>query len=111
LANRLTCLEQRGGIVKRLAASFVTIDKADEEGRAREHPRVERLDYLEVLWNKTRFENEILGGISRHGQLRRQNQSRTACSKSLVGACDLLKIAAQIPDCRVKLSEADLHPA
>src|SRR5437899_1634798 len=109
-AYRFACLEQGGGIVKRLAASFVAIDEADEQGRAWEYPRMERLDYLEVLWNKARFENQVLRRISRHGQLWGQNHSRTGCGKSLVSACDLLKIAAQIPDCRVELSEADLHP-
>ena len=103
-------LEQSGGIMKRLAASFVSINETDQQGRV-SHARVKLLEDLEVLRDKTRFENQILRRISGDGQLRRQNQLRARSSEALISMDDLLEIAAQIPDSRVNLSKTDLHAA
>src|SRR4029453_346115 len=96
--------------MKRLAASFVSIDETDEQGRV-SHARVKFLENFEVLREKTRFEDQILRWISRDGQLRGQNQLRAGSSKALVSANDFLKIAAQIPDSRGNLSKTNLHAA
>jgi len=53
---------------------------------------------LEILRHETRFENKILRGVSGDREFRGQNQFRTGRGKAFIGARDLLKIAAQIPD-------------
>ncbi len=103
-------LEQSGGIVKRLSASFIAINKTNKQ-RHVPHPRVKLLEDLEILRDETRFEDEVLRRIPRNRQFRRENQLCTGRSETLVSAGDLLEIAAQIPDDRVNLSKANLHAA
>src|SRR5204863_6591683 len=53
----------------------------------------------------------VLRRVSGNGQLGGQYQFGTSSSETLVSADNLLKIAAQISDCRVDLSKTDLHAA
>src|SRR5205823_5119933 len=76
---------------------------------ARAHTRMQCVEHLEVLRNKARFENQVLGRITGNGQLRRQDQLRASPGETLVSAHDLLKIAAQIANRRVELGKANLH--
>src|SRR6266571_3222572 len=96
--------------MKGLAPSFIAVNKTDQQGRA-SHARMKLLENGKVLWNKTRFKKQILRRISRNRQLRGQDQLRPSGSEALVSAHDFLKIAAQIPDSRVKLSKTNLHAA
>src|SRR5439155_14652500 len=75
LANWFATLEQGGGIMERLAASFVSINETDEQSRIF-HARVKLLEDGKVLRDKTRFENQILRRIPSDGQFRRQDQPR-----------------------------------
>ena len=110
LTNWFAALEQSGGIMKRLAASLISIDETDEQGRV-SRPRMKLLEDLKILRDKTRFENQILRRIAGDGQFRRQNQLRARSGEALISADNLFKIAAQIPYGRVNLSKTDLHPA
>ena len=69
------------------------------------------IEDLEILRNKTRFEDEVLRRVSGNGQFWRQDQFGASGRETLVSADNLLKIAAQISDCRVDLSKTDLHAA
>src|SRR5207249_4846274 len=110
LADRFAALKQSGGIVKRFPASFVSVNETDEQSRV-SHARMKLIEDLEILRNKTRFEDEVLRRVSGNGQFWRQDQFCPSSSETLVSADDLLKIAAQISDCRVNLSKTNLHPA
>src|SRR5882724_1090420 len=109
-ANRFACFEQSGGVMKRFAASVVTIDETDQQ-RHFAHTSVKLLKDFKILRNKTRFKDEILRRIPRNGQLRCQDQFRSGSSEALVSAHNFLKIAAQIPDGGVNLSKTNLHAA
>ena len=101
-------LKQGGGIVKRFAAPLVSVDETDEQ-RGAADARLELFEDLEILRNELRFEDEVLRRITGNGELRRQDQFRSGGRQPLVGAGDFLKIAAQIPDGGIDLSETDLH--
>src|SRR5439155_22383936 len=75
------------------------------------HPRVKSFENLNVLGNKTRFEDEVLRRVSGNGQLRGQHQFRASVGEAIVGAHDQLKVAVQIPNRRIELSKTDLHGA
>src|SRR5438128_9448707 len=107
-ADRFAALEQSGGIVKRLPAPLIAVNETDEQSRV-SHARMKLIEDLEILRNKTRFEDEILRRVSGNGQLGGQDQLRASGSETLVSADDLLKIATQIPDRRVDLSKTNLH--
>src|SRR5262249_40297589 len=68
-ADRLAALEQRGGVPKRFAASFVAINKPDEQRRVSD-ASVQFIKDRKVLRNKPRFENQILRRVSGDRQLR-----------------------------------------
>src|SRR5207245_4384361 len=68
-ANRFACFEQSGGIMKRLAASLVSVNETDEQ-RHFAHTSVKLFKDFQILRNKTRFEDEILWWIPGNGQLR-----------------------------------------
>src|SRR6266404_7390562 len=110
LADGFAALEQSGGVMKRLSASFIVINKTDKQ-RHVPHPRVKLLEDLEILRDETRFEDEVLRRIPRNRQFRCENQLCTGRSETLVSADDLLKIAAQIPHGWVNLSKTNLHAA
>ena len=109
-ADRFAALEQSGGVVKGLPASFVSVHETDKQSRV-SYARMKLIEDLEILRNKTRFEDEVLRRVSGNGQLWRQHQLRASRSETLVSADDPLKIAAQIPDCWVNLSKTNLHAA
>src|SRR6266705_533340 len=96
--------------MKGLSPSFIAVNKTDQQGRASQ-ARMKSLQDGKVLWNKTRLKKQILRRISRDRQLRSQNQLRARSSETLVSVDDLLEIAAQISDSRVKLTKTDLHAA
>src|SRR5437016_3537092 len=96
--------------MKRLPASLVSVNETDEQSRV-SHARMKLIEDLEILRNKTRFEDEVLRRVSGNGQLGGQYQFGTSGRETLVGADNLLKIATQIPDGRVNLSKTDLHAA
>src|SRR5437764_3712995 len=96
--------------MKRLPASLVSVNETDEQSRV-SHARMKLIEDLEILRNKTRFEDEVLRRISGNGQLGGQYQFGTSGRETLVGADDPLKIAAQISNCWVNLSKTNLHPA
>src|SRR5205823_6107874 len=109
-ADRFAALEQSGGIVKGLAASFIAVNKTNKQSRVSD-AGVKLIEDLEILRNKTRFEDEVLRRVSGNGQFWRQDQFGATGRETLVSADDLLKIAAQIPDGRVNLSKTNLHAA
>ena len=109
-ADRFAALEQSGGIVKGLPASFVSVNETDEQSRV-SYARMKLIEDLEIFRNKARFEDEVLRRVSGNGQFWRQDQFCPSGRETLVSAHNFLKIAAQIPDGRVNLSKTDLHPA
>src|SRR6266700_5224599 len=96
--------------MKGFAPSFIAVNKTDQQRRA-SHARMKPLEDGKVLRDETRFKYEILRRVSGNGQFWRQDQFRAGGSEALVSTDDPLKIAAQIPDCRVNLSKTDLHAA
>ena len=64
-----------------------------------------------VLWNETRFKNQILRRISSDGQLWSQHQFRARRSEALISADDQFAVSAQIAYRRVDLSKTNLHVA
>src|SRR5436305_12265221 len=109
-ADRFAALEQSGGVVKGLPASFVSVHETDKQSRV-SYARMKLIEDLEILWNKTRFEDEVLRRVSGNGQLGGQDQFRASGRETLIRADDPLKIAAQIPDGWINLSKTNLHPA
>ena len=96
--------------MKRFAAPLIAVNKTNKQSRVSD-AGVKLIEDLEILRDKTRFEDEVLRRVSGNSQLRRQDQLRAGASETLVSADDLLKIATQIPDGRVNLSKTDLHAA
>src|SRR5947199_7176630 len=96
--------------MKRFAAPLIAVNKTDEQSRI-SHARMKLIEDLEILRDKTRFEDEVLRRVSGNGQLGGQDQLRASGRETLVSAEDLLKIAAQIPDCWVNLSKTNFHAA
>src|SRR6266480_3137448 len=96
--------------IKRFDAALIAVNETDEQSRI-SHARMKLIEDLEILRNKTRFEDEVLRRVSGNGQFWRQDQFRASGRETLVSADNLLKIPAQIPDGRVNLSKTDLHPA
>src|SRR4030095_5158701 len=109
-ANRLTADEQGSGVVKRPGAAFVSIDKADEQRGFPDAP-MKFVQNLERFRDKTRFENKVLRRIAGDRELGCDDQVRAGCGQALVELENLLKIAAQIPNCGIELGEPDFHPA
>src|SRR5947207_9417241 len=96
--------------MKRFAAPLIAVNKTDEQSRI-SHERMKLIEDLEILRNKTRFEDEVLRRVSGNGQFWRQDQLRASGRETLVSADDPLKIAAQISNCWVNLSKTNPHPA
>src|SRR5260370_37787486 len=96
--------------MKGLAPPLIAVHKTDQQSRG-SHARMKLLENGKVLRDKTRFKKQILRWISGNRQLRCQDQLRPGGSEAHVSADDFLKIAAQIPDGRIKLSKTDLHAA
>src|SRR5438552_14730337 len=94
--------------MKRFAAPLIAVNKTNKQ-RHVSHARMKLIEDLEILRDKTRFEDEVLRRVSGNGQLGGQDQFRASGHEALVSADDLLKIATQIPDGRVDLSKTDLH--
>src|SRR5216117_1084748 len=94
--------------MKRFAAPLIAVNETDQQSRV-SHARMKLIEDLEILRNKTRFEDEVLRRVSGNGQFWRQDQFGASGRETLVSADDPLKIAAQIPDGRVDLSKTDLH--
>src|SRR5436309_47090 len=109
-ADRFAALKQSGGIVKRFAAPLIAVNETDQQGRAPD-ARMKLIEDLEILRNKTRFEDEVLRRVSGNSQFWGQDQFGASGRETLVSADNLLKIATQIPDGRVNLSKTDLHAA
>ena len=109
-AQRFAALQESGRVMKRLATSFIAIDKTHEQ-RCLADARVKFFQDRKILRDKTRFKDEVLRRISADGQFRRQNQFRARSCKTLVSADDQFAIASQIPYGRVNLSKTNLHAA
>ena len=108
LRHRRAGLQEGGGIVKWLSAILVSIDETDEQTGAPDM-RLELFQDLEILRDEPRLEDQVLRRITGNGKLRRNDQFRSSRRQPIVGAGDLFKIAAQISDDGIDLSEADLH--
>ena len=107
-ANRRAAQEQSGGVMKRSAASFVSIDKSDQQ-RGLSDAAMEFVQNLERFRNEARFEDKILGRITGDRQLGRDHEFGAGHGQTLVGLKDPFEITAQIADGRIELSEADFH--
>src|SRR5205809_1040693 len=96
--------------MKRFAAPFIAVNETDEQSRV-SHARMKLIEDLEILRDKTRFEDEVLRRISGNGQFWRQDQFGASSCETFISADNLLKIAAQIADRRINLRQTDLHAA
>jgi hypothetical protein len=106
--DRRAWLQQSSRIMKRLSAPLVSVYETNEQPGAT-NTRLEPLQDLEILRNELRFEEKVLRRIAGNGEFRRNDQFCSRGRKSFIGASNLLKIAAQIPDDGIDLSETDLH--
>src|SRR5712691_1489052 len=96
--------------MKRLAASFVSIDETDEQCRATD-TRMQLLEDLKGFGNKARFKNQILRWVPCYREFRGQDEFGATGRQTLVRLEGLLKIASQISDNGIELGEADFHSA
>src|SRR5438094_3942126 len=96
--------------MKRFAAPLIAVNKTDQQRRV-SHARMKLIEDLEILRNKTRFDDEVLRRVSGNGQLWRQDQLSASSCETFIRADNLLKIATQIPNGRINLSKTDLHAA
>ncbi len=71
--------------------------------------RVQFFQDLQVLRNEARLEEQVLGRITGDGELRRKDQLGTGGSEPLIGTENFLKVAVQIANGGIDLSEPDLH--
>ena len=106
--NRPAWLQQGRRIVKWFSAPLVSVYESDEQTGAA-NMRLELFQDLEILRNELRFEEKVLRRITRNGELRRDDQFCSRAGQPLIGARYLFKIAAQISDGGIDLSEPDLH--
>ena len=91
--DRRAWLEQRSRIMKRLSAPLVSVYETNEQPSAT-NTRLEPFQDLEILRNEPRFEEKVLRRVAGNGEFRRNDQFCSRGCKSLVGANNLLKIAA-----------------
>src|ERR1700730_6540919 len=94
--------------MKRPSATFVSIDKADQQRRATD-ACMKLLDDLKSFGNEPRFEHEVLRRITGDGQLWCNHQIGSRGGQSLVRFSDPGEVARQISDGWVDLGEPDLH--
>ena len=107
--QRLPRLKQCRSIMKGFTAAFVAINEADQQCWFAQ-PFLQVVEHGQIFRNEARFEDEILWWISRHRQFGGNHDIGSRASELIVGTGDLLEIAAQIADCRINLSETNLHP-
>src|SRR6266496_1952427 len=67
-ADRLATLKQRSGVAIRLTASFVPINKPDQQRRLPD-ACVQLLQYREILRDEPRLKNQVLRRVSGDRQL------------------------------------------
>src|ERR1700687_3375016 len=94
--------------MKRPAASFVSVDKADQQRRFAD-TAMQLVQDLERFRNKARFEDQVLRRITGDRQFRCDDQFGASSGQSFVRLVDLLEVAAQISHGGIELGEADFH--
>src|SRR5438552_904289 len=109
-ANRLAADQQSSRVMKRSAASFVSIDESNEQRRFAD-TAMKLIQDLERFRNKARFEDQVLRWITGDREFGRDNELGSIGSQAFVKLEDLLEITPQIPHGGIELGEADFHPA
>jgi hypothetical protein len=94
--------------VKRPAATFVSIDKADEQ-RCATDAGVKLFHDLDRFGNKSRFEDKVLRRITCNGKFGSNDQIGTGGSESLVRLSDPGEVTRQIANRGIDLGEPDFH--
>src|SRR5690349_12804460 len=105
-ADRFIALQQRGSVMKRPAASFIAIDKANEQ-RCVADPRMQLFQDLEVFRNKARFKYQVLRRVARDRELRGEDEIGAGGSEPFVGLNDPAKVALQITNRGIKLCKTN----